>query len=170
MGYNALMRNQIKADHFDLLSRNELLSQLEPGQLNELLSIADVVLLSCPCTAETHQLMNPERFACMKRTALLINVARGELVDETALVHALENETIQGAGIDVCQTEPLPANSPLWDVPNLVITPHSAGYSPERRNRLVEFFSKNLRRYLAGETLMNIVDPETGYPKPNDFC
>jgi D-3-phosphoglycerate dehydrogenase len=102
----------------------------------------------------------------MKPTAILVNIARGQIIDEAALVEALRRGRIAGAGIDVCKTEPLPEDSPLWDVPNLIITPHCAGYSPRRSRRLAEFFCANLRRYLRNEPLLNLVDTRLGYPVP----
>jgi D-3-phosphoglycerate dehydrogenase len=134
--------------------------------LDELLADSDVVLISCPATKATHHLINAERLAQMKPTAFLVNIARGDIIDEEALAQSLRAGRIAGAGIDVCATEPLPAESTLWDVPNLVITPHGAGLSPNRRRRLIEFFCQNLRRYLASEPLLNVVDPRIGYPVP----
>lgn len=135
-------------------------------RLDELLAAADVVLISCPATKATHHLINAERLACMKPTAFLVNIARGDIVDEVALAESLRAGRIAGAGIDVCAREPLPPDSTLWDVPNLSITPHSAGLSPSRTRRLTEFFCQNLRRYLDDEPLLNVVDPRIGYPVP----
>lgn len=135
-------------------------------RLDELLAAADVVLISCPATKETRHLIDAGRLACMKPTAFLVNIARGDIVDEAALIDALQAGKIAGAGIDVCATEPLPAGSTLWDVPNLIITPHAAGLSPNRDRRLIEFFCKNLRRFLNGDPLSNVVDPRIGYPVP----
>ena len=133
-------------------------------RLDELLETADVVLVSCPYTLQTRNLLDHGRLAHMKPTAILVNIARGGIVDEEALAEALRAGRLRGAGIDVCETEPLPADSSLWDVPNLVITPHCAGLSPHRNRRLAEFFCQNLRRYLAEEPLMNVVDQHRGYP------
>ena len=133
-------------------------------RLDELVEVADVVLTSCPYTEETHHLINADRIARMKPTAILVNIARGGIVDEDALTVALLEGRIAGAGLDVCETEPLPADSPLWEVPNLVITPHCGGMGPARMGRLTRFFCDNLRRYLAGEPLQNVVDQEKGYP------
>ncbi|MBP86665.1 MAG: phosphoglycerate dehydrogenase [Planctomycetaceae bacterium] len=135
-------------------------------RLNELLATADVVLISCPATKETHHLINAERLACIKPTSFLVNIARGDIVDEVALAESLRSGCIAGAGVDVCAAEPLPSESTLWDTPNLIITPHCAGLSPNRRRRLIEFFCQNLRRYLNDEPLLNIVDPRIGYPVP----
>jgi len=135
-------------------------------RLVELLATADVVLISCPATKETHHLINAELLARMKPTAFLVNIARGDIVDEDALAESLRTGRIAGAGVDVCAAEPLSPESTLWDVPNLIITPHCAGISPNRRRRLIEFFCQNLRRYLDGQLLLNVVDPRIGYPVP----
>ena len=135
-------------------------------QLDQLLETADVVLMSCPHTPETHHLIDRRRLALMKPTAILVNIARGGIVDEEALAEALRAGRLAGAGIDVCEEEPLPPESPLWDVPNLIITPHCAGLSSHRTRRLTKFFCENLQCYLAGESLRNVVDQVKGYPIP----
>jgi phosphoglycerate dehydrogenase-like enzyme len=99
----------------------------------------------------------------MKPTAYLINVGRGGLVDEPALVAALRAGAIAGAGLDVFEEEPLPKESPLWDMPEVMITPHDAGSSPRSGERLMDLFCENLRRYIAGEPLLNVVDKREGY-------
>ena len=135
-------------------------------RLDDLLAESDVVMISCPYTADTHHLINADRLAKMKPTAILVNIARGGIVDESALVDVLKAGHLAGAGLDVTETEPLPKDSPLWDTPNLIITPHCAGLSPQRNQRMTEFFCANLRRYLAGEPLANLVDKAKGYPVP----
>ena len=99
----------------------------------------------------------------MKETAFLVNIARGPIVNEADLVRALQEKRIAGAGLDVFEEEPLPDSSPLWDMPSVVFAPHSAGYSPEGRGNILRIFRENLRRFLAGEPLMNVVDKEKGY-------
>ena len=99
----------------------------------------------------------------MKPTAYLVNVGRGKLIDEPALVRALERGEIAGAGLDVFETEPLPESSPLWDMPNVLITPHVSGDLIDNRIRAGRFFADNLRRYVAGEPLINVVDSELQY-------
>ena len=136
-------------------------------RLDDLLRLADVVLVSCPSTPKTRRLIGREQLALMKPSAILINIARGGIVDEDALVDALRCGKLAGAGTDVCETEPLPPESPLWDVPNLVITPHCAGLSANRMRRMTNFFCENLRRYFAGEPLLNVVDQKKGYPTPS---
>lgn len=135
-------------------------------RLDDLLKQSDVVLVSCPYTPETKNLIDAERLAKMKPTAILVNIARGGIVDEAALIEALREGRLAGAGLDVCATEPLPADSPLWDTPNLVLTPHCAGLSTHRRQKLTEFFCENLRRYQVGEPLLNVIDQQKGYPVP----
>ena len=134
------------------------------NRLDELLQQADVVLISCPYTQETQHLIDRGRLRMMKRTAILVNIARGGIVEEEALMEALRAGQIAGAGLDVCETEPLPAESPLWDVPNLIITPHCAGLSTQRADRLTQFFCQNLSRYVDGKPLVNLIDPQRGYP------
>ena len=134
--------------------------------LENLLGQSDVVLISCPYTPESRYLITRDRLALMKSTAILVNIARGGIVDETALADALRGGRLAGAGLDVCEFEPLPADSPLWDVPNLLISPHCGGVSSHRMHKLVKFFSDNLRRYLAGQPLLNLVDQGRGYPVP----
>jgi D-3-phosphoglycerate dehydrogenase len=135
--------------------------------LPELLRQSDFVLISCPYTDQTHNLIDRRALALMKPTAFLINIARGGIVDEAALTDALRGGRLAGAGLDVCETEPLPADSPLWDCPNLVLTPHCAGLSSHRMRRLTELFCDNLKRYLAGQPLRNLVDKTRGYPVPS---
>jgi phosphoglycerate dehydrogenase-like enzyme len=131
--------------------------------LHDLLRRSDAVVLACPRTEETYHLIGAEELAQMKNSAYLINVTRGGIIDELALVEALNTGQIAGAGLDVTEEEPLPADSPLWDAPNLVLTPHRAGASQHRPRKVFEFFCENLERYLKGEPLRNIVDKRKGY-------
>jgi len=134
-----------------------------PGDLPRLLAEADWVVLAVPATAETHRLIGAEQLCRMKPTAWLVNLARGALVDEAALVTALREGWIAGAALDVFEQEPLPAASPLWQLENVIITPHVAGTSPGYFHQVVALFCENLRRYLAGEPLLNRCDLERGY-------
>lgn len=131
--------------------------------LHDLLRRADAVLIACPRTPETYHLISTAEFAAMKPTAFLVNVTRGGIVDETALIEALKSGEIAGAALDVVENEPLPADSPLWDAPNLLLTPHRAGASQHRHRQIVDFFQQNLRCYLAGEPLRNVVDKRRGF-------
>ena len=135
-------------------------------RLNDLVAEADVLMIACPATSETQGLIGPEQIALLKPTAILVNIARGGIVDEPALIEALTEGRIVGAGLDVTKIEPLPASDPLWDTPRLVITPHIAGWSNDRSHNLVKFFCENMRRYKAGEPLQNLVDQQRGYPVP----
>jgi len=133
------------------------------AELPWLLAESDYVAVCAALTHETRHLIGEEQLRMMKPTACLINIARGGLIDEAALARALEAGRIAGAGLDVFEQEPLPSASPLWDMPNVVITPHNAGDSPRSHERLVDLFCENLRRYLAGEPLLNVVDKQAGY-------
>ena len=128
-----------------------------PDQLHEVLAAADYVVLCTPLTDDTHDLIGAAEFAAMGPGTVLINVARGEIVDEDALIAALERGTIRGATIDVTRTEPLPADSPLWAAPNLVITAHQSGDGPRSDKRLDALFLENLDRYMDGRPLRNVV-------------
>jgi phosphoglycerate dehydrogenase-like enzyme len=134
-----------------------------PAQIDEIFRRADYIVLAAPVTASTNAIANAERLALMKRDACLINVGRGALVDEAALALALRERKIGGAALDVFPKEPLAADSPLWDVPNLLITPHTAALTDKLWERHYVLFSENLRRYLAGEPLLAGVDKRKGY-------
>jgi phosphoglycerate dehydrogenase-like enzyme len=128
-----------------------------------LLAEADYVVLCPPLTPTTRHIMGEAELHAMKPTAYLFNVGRGGLVEESALIHALQEGRIAGAGLDVFEEEPLPPSSPLWDLPNVLITPHDAGSSPHSHERFLKLFLENLRRYLAGEPLLNVVNKVIGY-------
>ncbi len=131
--------------------------------LGDLLPNWDVVVLAAPHTAETERILGARELSLMKRDAILVNIARGALVDEAALAEALTRGAIAGAALDVFDDEPLEAGSPLWDTPNLLITPHVAGNRPDYWDAALAIFLENLRRYRAGESLLNVVDKEAGY-------
>jgi phosphoglycerate dehydrogenase-like enzyme len=134
-----------------------------PSQLDEMLGQSDYVVMAAPLVAATEGLMNAEHLSRMKSDAYLINVGRGAQVDADALVAALRNRQIAGAALDVFEREPLPAESPLWRVENLLITPHTAGLTGKLWHRHYELFSDNLRRYLAHQPLRFVVDKRKGY-------
>jgi phosphoglycerate dehydrogenase-like enzyme len=134
-----------------------------PEGINELFRQADYVVLAAPVTDSTRAIANTERLALMKPGACLINVGRGPLVDEAALAVALREKKIGGAALDVFPKEPLVADSPLWDLPNLLITPHTAALTDKLWERHYSLFSANLRRYLAGQPLLAVVDKRKGY-------
>jgi phosphoglycerate dehydrogenase-like enzyme len=116
----------------------------------------DWLVLACPLVPETRGLVNAQSLALMKKTAGLINVARGALCDEEALIAALRSGQIRCAHLDVCATEPLPVASPLWEMPNVIMTPHSAGASAGNELRSVRIFLDNLERWARGEPLVNL--------------
>jgi len=134
-----------------------------PAQIDEIFRQADYIVLAAPVTSSTKAIANAGRLALMKPDACLINVGRGPLVDEPALIHALREKKIGGAALDVFPKEPLAADSPLWDVPNLLITPHTAALTDKLWERHYALFSENLRRYLKGQPLLAVVDKRKGY-------
>lgn len=134
-----------------------------PEGFERLLETSDYVVLAAPETAQTRGLIGARELARMKRDAVLINVGRGSLVDEAALVDALRSGRIRGAGLDVFATEPLPADHPLWALPNVLITPHVSACTHRFWEREVALIEENLARYLAGRPLLNLVDKQAGY-------
>ncbi|MGH2617307.1 MAG: D-2-hydroxyacid dehydrogenase [Thermomicrobiales bacterium] len=132
-------------------------------RLPDLLAQSDVVVVAAPLTAESYHLLGAAELAEMKPDAYLIVVSRGGIVDEGALADALQEGRLAGAGLDVTEVEPLSSESRLWDAPNLVLTPHTAGDSSEKERRCVEILRENLIRFAQGETLLNVVDKRRGY-------
>lgn len=124
------------------------------GELKSLLPQADIVALTCPLTSETESLIDAAAFGCMKSSALLVNVARGKVVNEAALVEAMTSGAIAGAAIDVTPEEPLPATSPLWTLPNTFITPHTAGETRKYEDNVIDILQENLKRLWRGETTL----------------
>jgi phosphoglycerate dehydrogenase-like enzyme len=135
----------------------------EPAWLMEMVPQVDILVNTCPSTKETAGMFNEKVFGAMKKTAYFLGLSRGALVDEPALIAALKEGRIAGAGLDVVRQEPLPSASPLWDCPNLIITDHTSGYSPQRQLRLIGLLADNVRRYASGLPLMNVVDKQRGY-------
>ncbi len=136
---------------------------LPPEGLHTVLRESDYLVLAFPLTALTRGLIGEREFAAMKPSAVFINIARGAIVDEHALVAALRDGRIAGAGLDVFREEPLSADSPLYEMPNVIITPHTAGSSPYYFDRMTDLLCENLRRFLEGRPLLNVVDKELGY-------
>jgi D-2-hydroxyacid dehydrogenase (NADP+) len=134
-----------------------------PHQLLQLLSESDFVVLALPLTPESTRIIGESELRSMKPTAYLINVARGNLIDEAALVHALEEHWIAGAGLDVFATEPLPTDSRLWELSNVIFSPHIAGGMEGYIEQATAVFCENLSRYLSGRKLLNVVDKKRGY-------
>jgi phosphoglycerate dehydrogenase-like enzyme len=133
------------------------------AQINDLLAQSDYVVVAAPLTDATRGLMNTDRLAAMREDAYLINVGRGPQVDEAALADTLRNRRIAGAALDVFEHEPLPPESPLWELENILITPHTAGLTENLWQRHYALFSENLRRYLDGQPLLFVVDKQKGY-------
>jgi phosphoglycerate dehydrogenase-like enzyme len=134
-----------------------------PERLLELLAASDVVVIAAPHTPETKGLLGYREIGAMKRGAFLINVARGKLIDDAALVAALKDGHLGGAALDVFTTEPLERESPYWDMPHVIVTPHTAGAMQDYWTPLVALFSENLRRFESGAPLLNVVDKALGY-------
>jgi phosphoglycerate dehydrogenase-like enzyme len=135
----------------------------EPGWFMEMVPQVDVLIGAAPATPQTVNMFNEKVFRSMKKTAYFLGLSRGALTDEVALAQALKEGWIAGAAIDVAKREPLPATSPLWDCPNLIITCHTAGFAPQRQVRLMALLAENVRRYSTGIPLMNVVDKQRGY-------
>jgi len=142
-------------DHFDEVAG--------PDGLLDVLSEADYVVITVPLTNETRGMIDARAIAAMKPTARLINLARGAVVDQDALVDALREGRIAGAGLDVFAEEPLDPQNPLWDMPNVIVSPHISGDTDTSERDVVDLFLDNLRRWLAGEPLRNVVDKRLGF-------
>ena len=134
-----------------------------PDRLPEVLRRAEYLVLITPHTAETEQMIGATELALLPKGAVLINIGRGALVDEPALIAALQSGQLGGAALDVFAEEPLPQDSPLWDMPNVLVSPHSGSTSDRENERLTELFCENLRRFLAGEPLLNVLNLATLY-------
>jgi phosphoglycerate dehydrogenase-like enzyme len=134
-----------------------------PEALASMVTVCDFVALTLPLTEQTHHLVNEDIFEAMKPTAILVNVSRGAIVDEAALISALAAQKLAGAGLDVFEQEPLPAASPLWSMDNVIITPHISGNTARVHEKAAALFADNLQRYVDNEPLLNVVDRERGY-------
>lgn len=137
------------------------------NELHKVLSQVDIVILCVPLNSQTQHMIDAAAFASMKPGAILINVARGPVVDEAALVDALNSGQLSAAGLDVTEFEPLDPASPLWEMSNVIITPHVGAQSAKRVDDSTDLFCENLERYLRGERLRNVVDKELGFPRPS---
>ncbi len=133
------------------------------NELHAALGGAEHVVLSAPHTPETERMIGVTELALLASGAIVVNVARGALIDESALVDALESGHVGGAALDVFQEEPLSPDSPFWVIPNVLVCSHSAGTSDHENERITDIFCENLRRYLAGEPLLNVLDTATMY-------
>jgi phosphoglycerate dehydrogenase-like enzyme len=132
-------------------------------RLRDLLGQSDYVVLSLPLTPDTEKMIGEGELRAMRQNAYLVNIARGHIVDESALIRALREGWLAGAGLDVTESEPLPADSPLYSMPNVILTPHISGNSAHYDERLAALFADNLRRFQNGEPLLNRFDPVRGY-------
>jgi D-2-hydroxyacid dehydrogenase (NADP+) len=138
-------------------------TMVSTDKLQQLLSESDFVVIALPLTPKTNKLISERELRAMKSTAYLINCARGSIVDEEALIRALDERWIAGAGLDTFDTEPLPTESRLWELPNVIFSPHVAGIREDYNILATDMFCENLRRYLSNERLLNIVDKKKGY-------
>jgi phosphoglycerate dehydrogenase-like enzyme len=132
-------------------------------QLLDVLPEADFVVLTVPLTQETEDMIGERELRAMKQSAYIVNIGRGKTIDQDALIRALQEGQIAGAGLDVTDPEPLPEDSPLWDLENVIITAHYSGLTPHYNERAMEIFMDNLHRYQAGEELRNVVNKNLGY-------
>jgi phosphoglycerate dehydrogenase-like enzyme len=156
---HALRRN-LKKTSDPLIDRS-----FGPADLKQMLEGIDVLLCAAPLTEETHHLISDAQFDAMKRTSIIINVGRGPVIDEAALIRALQQGKIAGASLDVFEQEPLDANSPLWGMQNVLISPHCTDRTenPDWLELSMQLFLENFDRYQKGEPLMNLVDKHAGY-------
>jgi len=136
---------------------------VKPDQLDEVLPGADVVFISTPHTPQSHKMMGPKQFDLMKNKSYFIAVSRGGIYDMGGLVKALDSRKLAGAGVDVTDPEPLPKGHPLWKFDNAIVTPHIAGRSDKDRGRMVGTIAENIRRFVDGRPLLNVVDKQKGY-------
>jgi phosphoglycerate dehydrogenase-like enzyme len=124
---------------------------------------SDYIVLSLPYTNRTRQIINTERLRKLESSAFIVNVSRGELIDQEALIETLKENRIAGAALDVATPEPLPSDSRLWEMPNVILTPHASAYSAKNDDKRFRIFNRNLKLYLQGKPLENRVDFDAGY-------
>ncbi len=146
------------------LARPDFVAELhDPGWFMEMVPQVDVLVAAAPLTPITERMFNEKVFRSMKNTAHFLALSRGKLYDDMALVRALKEGWIAGAGLDVFPIEPPPSNHPIFDCPNVVMSAHTSGWSPDRQVRLIDLFAENVRRYTEGLPLLNVVDKQRGY-------
>jgi glyoxylate reductase len=131
--------------------------------LDQMLTRVDIVSVNCPHTPGTYHLLSARRLRLLKPSAYIVNTSRGEVIDENELARLIEAGAIAGAGLDVFEHEPLPEDSPLWDLDNVILTPHVAGLTPHYFERAAALFAENVDRFLSGQPLRNVYDPARGY-------
>ena len=155
----AMRRSSISGEqfpHVDIMFSKE--------QLKQLLAESDFVALTLPLTPDTQGLIGEDQIKAMKSTAYIINISRGKIINEEALIRALQNGSIAGAGLEVFSTEPLPPENPLWDLPNVIFNPHCGGGNrADQQTRMTDLFCENLKRYLQGDNMVNVIDKAKGY-------
>jgi len=134
-----------------------------PGELHSMLGESDVVVIAVPLTSKTRELFDDAAFRAMKPSVFLVNIARGDICNEAALIRALREKQIAGVALDVFHQEPLPPDHPLWHLPHVFMSPHTAGLTPQYNERAATIFEENLRRYLVGESLYNVVNKTQEY-------
>jgi D-2-hydroxyacid dehydrogenase (NADP+) len=155
---------RVVATDFRALHKPEYVAELHDSSwFQEMVPQVDVLVAAAPHTPETERMFNEQVFRSMKKTAYFLALSRGKLFDDMALVKALKEGWIAGAGLDVFPQEPPPSSHPIFDCPNVVMTMHTSGWGPERQKRLVEQFAENVRRYTEGLPLLNVVDKKLGY-------
>ena len=148
----------------DLISKPEVVDRFyQREQLDEMLTEAEVLVIAMPGTPLTKNMIGKRELGLLKQGAYLVNLARGSIVDETAMINALQSGQLSGAALDVFQQEPLPVDSPFWDMDNVILSPHAGSISDRENGRIVALFCDNLRRYLDGEPLRNILNTELLY-------
>lgn len=134
-----------------------------PAGLDDVLPVADYLVVALPATEATHRLIDRRRLSLLPKSAFIINIGRGTVIEEPAMIDLLQAGHLAGAALDVFEKEPLPADNPLWDMPNVLINPHSASTSYRENERITDLFCENLRRYLGGRPLLNVYDHRRGY-------
>lgn len=160
---HAFGMNVIGVDPEDIPFMPFLEKVVKPDQLDEVLPLADVVFVSAPYTPRSRKMMGARQFELLKPHSYFVAVSRGRLYDLDGLVKALDSKRLDGAGVDVTDPEPLPKGHPLWKFDNVIITPHVAGRSDQDRTRMVGTIKENIRRFVEGEPLINVVDKQKGY-------
>lgn len=155
--------NVIGVDPEDIPFLPFIKNVVKPGELDEVIPQADVVFISAPHTPLSHKMMGPKQFEMMKRNSYFIAVSRGGLYDMPSLVKALDSRKLAGAGVDVTDPEPLPAGHPLWKFENAIVTPHIAGQSDNSRTRMYGTIRENIKRFVDGRPMINVVDKQKGY-------
>ena len=156
----------IATDCFPEIDVPEYVDLLPDTELNGLLAESDVIIVTLPLSPSNEQLIGASQFAACKKGAYFVNVGRGSVVDHEALCDALESGQLRAAGLDVADPEPIPNDHRLWQLQNIIITPHVGAQSPYRVDSSTDLFCENLRRYNSGETLLNLVDKQLGFPRP----